>query len=120
VVHNIGHNTAARSTGHPMVGTRLGFLLVLGASLYPADEPELPPDVHIRRALGGPVGSALFTVVLGALALALSGTSVGWVAVVWFIDNLLVFTLGAWLPLGFNDVSTILYWRGKRRAAARG
>jgi hypothetical protein len=119
VVHNIGHNTAARSTGYPMVGTRLGFLLVLGSSLYPTDEPELPPEVHIRRALGGPAGSAALTVVLGIVALALAGTSAGWVGLVWFLDNLLVFTLGAFVPVGFNDASTILHWMGKRRENAK-
>jgi len=98
-VHDVGHNSAARSTGHPMTGTRLGFLLVLGAWLYPADEPELPPEVHIRRALGGPAGSAVFTVIIGILALVLAGTSIGWMAMVWFLDNLLIFTLGPFLPL---------------------
>jgi len=114
VVHDVGHNSAARSTGHPMTGTRLGFLLVLGAWLYRADEPELPPEVHIRRALGGPAGSAVFTVIIGILALVLAGTSIGWMAMVWFLDNLLIFTLGAFLPLGFYDGSTILHWMSKR------
>ncbi len=118
VVHNIGHNVAARRTGRPMVGTRLGFLLVLGTSLYPQDEPDLPPKVHIRRALGGPGGSALLTVVLGIPALLLAGSSVGWMALVWFLDNLLVFTIGAFVPVGFNDASTILHWVGKRRQGA--
>jgi hypothetical protein len=30
-----------------------------------------------------------------------------------FLDNLLIYTLGAMLPLGFTDGSTILNWRGK-------
>ena len=120
VVHNLGHNTAARSTGHPMTGTRLGFLLVLGTSLYPADEPELAPELHIRRALGGPAGSAVLTVIIGILALVLAGISIGWMALVWFLDNLLIFTLGAFVPVGFNDGSTILRWMSRRgqRASA--
>ena len=114
VVHNIGHNTAARRTGYPMTGTRLGFLLVLGTSLYPADEPDLSPELHIRRALGGPTASAILTVVLGIVALLTAGSSLGWLALVWFLDNLLIFTLGAFLPVGFNDGSTLLHWVGRR------
>ena len=114
VAHNLGHATAARRSGHPMTATRLGFLLVLGASLYPPDEPELPAELHVRRALGGPAGSALLTVISGFVLLALAGTSVAWVALLWFLDNLLVFTLGAFVPLGFNDGSTLLRWMGRR------
>ncbi|HXA42632.1 MAG TPA: hypothetical protein VNV65_06935 [Candidatus Solibacter sp.] len=118
VVHNLGHSTAARRTGHPMTATRLGFLLFLGVSIYPEDEPELPSEVHIRRALGGPVGSALLTLALGVVALVTSGTSLGWVALVWFLDNLLIFTLGAFVPVGFNDGSTLIRWIGRRRGGA--
>jgi hypothetical protein len=117
VWHNIGHNTAARGTGYPMTGTRLGFLVVLGQSQYPPDEPDLPADVHIRRALGGPVGSAVLSVIAALVALATAPFSFGWVTLLFFLDNFLVFTLGAWVPLGFNDVSTVLYWR-RRRAEA--
>jgi hypothetical protein len=116
VAHNLGHATAARRTGHPMIGGRLGFLLVLGTSLYPPNEPELPASVHIRRALGGPIGSAVLTAVVGVAALILAQTSAGWVALVWFLDNLLIFTLGAFIPLGFNDGSTLIYWMREARA----
>ena len=116
--HNIGHNTMARRTGHPMTGTRMGFWFVLGDSLYPPDEPELPADVHIQRAWGGPMGSAVLTVIAGLLTLGgLAFPKAVWVPFVFFLDNLLVFTIGAFIPLGFNDISTILHWR-KRRAAA--
>ena len=115
VTHNVGHSTAARRTGHPMTATRLGFLLVLGLSVYPSDEPDLPPDVHISRAFGGPAGSAILTVLLAILAILTAGSSLGWVALVWFLDNLLIFTLGAFLPLGFNDGSTLIHWMRRRR-----
>lgn len=110
VVHNLGHGTAARSTGHPMAGMRLGYLFVLGVSLYPPDEPELPAAVHVRRALGGPSASAVLTVIIGVLALLLVHTSIGWVALVWFLDNLLIFTVGAFVPVGFSDGSTLIHW----------
>jgi hypothetical protein len=112
--HNLSHDQAARMTGHPMRGTRLGAYGVLGTSLYPDDEGELPPRVHITRALGGPIGSAAMSVATGLAALVLAPFSFGWVALVLFLDNLLVFTLGAWVPLGFNDVSTVLYWLKRR------
>jgi hypothetical protein len=42
------------------------------------------------------------------------GSALWWVGVFFFLDNLIVFTLGALLPLGFTDGSTLLYWWGKR------
>ena len=45
-VHQLGHAVAARRTGHPMSGIR--FWGLLSTALYPADEPALPADVHIR------------------------------------------------------------------------
>jgi hypothetical protein len=90
-----------------MIGVR--FLGPLATSVYPHDEPELAPAVHVRRALGGPAGSAVLTVVAGILWLLLGGVhTVNWILLLFFLDNLLVFTLGAFLPLGFTDGSTLL------------
>ena len=107
---------AARRTGYPMSGIRLGKWGVLGTSLYPADEPALPAAIHIRRALGGPAGSLVVTLAAAAVALALraEGGALWWVAVFVFLDNLLLLTLGAFLPLGFTDGSTLLRWWGNR------
>jgi hypothetical protein len=113
-VHNLGHSVAARQTGYPMIGVR--YIWVLAASVYPRDEPALPGRIHIRRALGGPLGSAVFTLVLGVVVLALravEGSFIWWLLVFAFLDNLLVFTLGAFVPLGFTDGSTLLRWWGK-------
>jgi hypothetical protein len=118
IVHQLGHNAGARRVGHPMTGVRLGFLLVLGTSIYPADEAELPARAHIQRAVGGPLASAALSVGIGVLALLFAGTSIGWVLLVWFINNLLVFTLGSLLPLGFTDGSTLLHYLGRRNAGA--
>jgi hypothetical protein len=114
IVHQLGHARAARSTGHPMIGIRLWWLLT--SSIYPRDEGALPAAVHIRRALGGPLASLLLTLAAAAIALALrAGGGVPWlVALFVFLDNLLVLTLGAFVPLGFTDGSTLLYWWGKR------
>jgi hypothetical protein len=114
VLHQIGHAIAARRTGYPMYGVRL--FTVLGASLYPRDEPALPGSTHIRRALGGPIFSFLVTLV-GALLVVLipasSSPFLNALAVFFTAINLLVFSLGAFLPLGFTDGSTILNWWGK-------
>ena len=103
----------AQSTGYPMRGVR--FVHVLAYSVYPRDEPELSGKIHIRRALGGPAISLAVTVL--ALVILLVAQTVGgflfWIALWFFLDNLLVFFLGAFLPLGFTDGSSILKWLGK-------
>ncbi len=116
IAHHLGHAWAARRTGYPMMGIRLGTLGLLGTSLYPPDEQALPATIHIRRALGGPIASLLFSLVaaIAALALRIVGGALGWVGVFFFLDNLVVLTLGALLPLGFTDGSTLLQWWGRR------
>ena len=110
ILHNLGHAWAARRTGHPMTGIRLGFLFIFGTSLYPADEGELPAAVHMRRAAGGPILSTTLGLVAIALGL-LSGNSLGAWVMGFGLLNLFLFGLGALLPLGFNDGSTLIYWR---------
>ncbi len=114
LVHHLGHARAARATGHPMIGVRLWW--VLGMSRYPKDEGALPARVHIRRALGGPAASLLLTLVAAVIAAALRplGGAISWVALFFFLDNLLFFTLGAFAPLGFTDGSTLLHWWGRQ------
>jgi len=108
--HNLGHAAAARRTGYPMSG--VFFWAILATSRYPANEPELPARIHITRALGGPVGSGLLTLLLGLLL----PVTTDWpslpslVVIFFFIDNLLVFTIGALVPLGFNDGGTLVKW----------
>ncbi len=113
LIHQLGHAGAARNTGYPMRGIR--FVHVLAFSLYPKDEPELSGRIHIRRALGGPHISFLVTVI--ALLILLVAQNVGvmfyWIALCFFLDNLLVFTLGALLPLSFTDGGTIARYWGK-------
>jgi hypothetical protein len=114
VVHQFGHAWAARRVGHPMTGIR--FWGVLSTSLYPSDEPSLPAAIHIRRALGGPAASLLLSVVaaLAALALRSMGGMLWWLAVFLFLGSFFVMTLGALMPLGFNDGGTLMRWWGKR------
>ncbi len=110
-LHQLGHAFAAKRTGYPMTGIRFWF--VLGTSIYPPDEPALPGRVHIQRALGGPIVSVFLGAIFGLLA-TLSSGAIGWILAFIAFDNLLVLGLGAFLPLGFTDGSTILTWWGKR------
>lgn len=113
LVHHFGHAGAARNTGYPMRGVR--FTHVLALSLYPKDEPPLSGKIHIRRALGGPAVSFVVTIIAFLILLVAQngGGLFYWVALWFFLDNLLVFFLGAFLPLGFTDGSTLLQWWGK-------
>jgi len=115
--HQVGHALAARRTGFPMVGVR--YWGVLSTSVYPAFEPELPAAIHIRRALGGPPMSLGLGLAAIAPTLLLSPADgvIFWLAAFAVVDNLLVLGLGALLPLGFTDGSTLLkHWRTRRRA----
>lgn len=112
VIHQLGHAYAARQTGYPMTGIRLGTFLIFSTSLYPEDEPPLPAPIHIRRALGGPVGSLLFGILAGIVAL-LTGPLAGllwWLALFLFVVNAIWFAIGALIPMGFTDGSTLLHW----------
>jgi hypothetical protein len=110
--HQGGHALVARRLGHPMIGIRLWG--PLSASIYPADEPSLPGPLHVQRALGGPAASAVLTLISGLVVLLLPwGGLVTGLALFVFAENLLVFTLGSLLPLGFNDGSSLLHWWGK-------
>jgi Zn-dependent protease len=118
ITHQLGHAWAARRTGYPMTGIR--FWGPLGASVYPADEPELPARIHIRRALGGPLISLGVTLVAAIVAAALFplGGLARYLSLFAAIENLAVFCLGSLLPLSFTDGGTLLRWisRGQRTA----
>lgn len=114
LVHQFGHALAAARTGYPMSGVH--YWLMLGRSMYPANEPPLPARVHIRRALGGPVMSIAVAFVFSIMALLLAPVGgLVWALVVFvFLENLLIFGLGSFLPLGFTDGSTLIHWWSKR------
>ena len=113
MIHQYGHAIAAKRSGYPMIGMR--FWWILAQSIYPSTEPELAPSVHVRRALGGPFMSLTVTVVVGVIAMLLRsmGGLIWYLAAFAFLDSLLFFTLGALLPLGFTDGSTLLRYWGK-------
>ncbi len=111
--HQLGHAWAARRTGYPMTGVR--FWGLFSASVYPVDEPPLAAAIHVRRALGGPQISLLLSALAGIVLVALYPQAgiLRWLALFFFVDNFFVFTLGAFMPLGFTDGSTLLHWRNK-------
>ena len=114
-LHQYGHFMAGRRVGYPMTGVRLWWFF--GASVYPKDEPTLPASTHIQRALGGAPVSIALGIVFGILALLLKDSMSlpiwGFLALFAFL-NLVYFGFGAFLPLGFTDGSTLLYYRNKQ------
>lgn len=114
IIHHLGHARAADLTGYRMQGVT--FAGPIASSVYPSDEPILQPDIHIQRALGGPIFSAVWTAVLAVFALVLKplGGPAWYLALFVLADNVLIFNIGALLPLGFTDGSTLLEWLPKR------
>jgi Zn-dependent protease len=117
--HQFGHAQAAEQTGYPMEG--MEFMGPIALSKYPQNEGVLSPEVHIQRAVGGPIFSVMLALVSGLIALALRpfGDPALLLTLFSFADNLLVFTVGALLPLGFTDGSTILNWLQRRQSGRR-
>ena len=112
ILHHIGHIIAAKQAGYPMEAVRLWMLI--GTDIYPKDEPELPADTHLYRAIGGPIFSLgmAFVGLLLTFFLQPFGEFAIYLALFFAAVNFFVYCLGALLPLGFTDGSTILkYWR---------
>lgn len=113
--HHLGHAAAARETGYPMSGVH--FWALLGTSLYLDDEPPLPAEVHIRRALGGPAASLLAALLSALLWRLAPRTGPGRdLALVALASNLSL-GLGALIPLPFFDGGTLLKWWPRRGIA---
>jgi hypothetical protein len=112
--HHLGHAWAARRVGYPMRSIISWYILL--SSVYPKDEPALHATIHMRRALGGPAASLLLTIISGVLLLFLpvQGSMAYVLTAFVFWENLLVYFLGAFLPLGFTDGSTLLTWWPRR------
>ena len=115
ILHQTGHAIAARQTGYPMAFTRSFWLL--SASVYPRDEPELPAEVHIKRALGGQYFSfPIFLIAVVVAQAILPDHSVKGVLAVFFLIDAGMFTFVALLPTPFIELdgTTIMRWWPKR------
>ena len=113
--HHLGHAYVAYKVGYPMSSIRLWFLLA--TERYPKNEPTLAAEIHINRALGGPVASLLLSLLsLIVVLLLYSGTLAYYLALFFLLDNFFIFCLGSLLPLGFTDGSTLLYWTRHKQA----
>lgn len=120
IVHQYGHVLAGRRVGYPAIRIRL--IHVMSATIYPQNEPRLSPDIHIQRALGGPIASLMMAILFGVLALMF-----------WNVGGMLRFLLGYLFLLNMGlsfgallapirnkyiefDGGTILhYWRIKQQ-----
>jgi len=127
-LHQFGHSLAARSVGHPMTGMR--FFNLFSGGEYPPDEPPLPPQTHVRRALGGFGVNLLIGLLLLPLAVRLwphgreilppAISVVSWLAGFGLVVNVFVLGLGALVPLnlpggGPTDGATLLkFWLNRR------
>lgn len=93
LVHNYGHFFVAKRIGYPSTGLLLR--LIFARVNYPEDEGELTPQIHLKRALSGPLFSLILALLVVPIALA------------WLIprDGIAQF-LGYWLVLDYGWVFT--------------
>ncbi len=124
-IHQLGHAWAAKSVGYPMIGIR--HFSWFSASIYPKDEPPLPPQTHIKRALGGFWINLLIGLALAPFAFYLWNINgvAAFTVVATSAWNFFVLGLGALLPIDFNgftvDGGTILhYWKEMNRDKMKG
>jgi Zn-dependent protease len=117
--HQLGHARAAKHTGYPMQAIHLWG--ILGTSIYPTDEPVLPPEIHIRRALGGPKASIKAAVAGGLMALIMRPLSgvVYMLSLLFAFENLLIFTIGAFLPLKIIETDGTVLLRQRQQLRRR-
>lgn len=118
LIHQLGHAWIAKRTGWPMTGIR--FWNLFATCTYPPDEPELPPEVHIQRAAGGPIASLLLGLVTGVpLLWILPREGIGRLfALYWVLNNIVVKSVLAYGPLPWTDGPPTWRW-GRRFLAER-
>lgn len=110
LIHQLGHSWVAQKVGFPMIG--ISFWSLFATCIYPADEPELPPKLHIRRALGGPPLNFLvgLTTGLPALWFLPQEGPIRLLVIFWIVDNCVVRSIMAFGPFPWTDGPTIRYW----------
>lgn len=106
LIHSLGHAVVAKQVGYPMTEIRFGVYGIYAQTMYPKDEPKLDSSIHIRRALGGPIANLILAFILFATLPFWTGNWY-WVGIFVFLDNW-IYVIQVFIPLGFNDASTIL------------
>ncbi|MDX1615938.1 MAG: hypothetical protein R3300_16610 [Candidatus Promineifilaceae bacterium] len=110
LIHQLGHAWAAKKVGWPMNG--ISFWGLFSTCYYPLEEPELPPEIHLRRAIAGPVVSFFNGLLAGVVGLRLfPHKGVGrLLALFWMVDASGVRGIGALGPLQGTDGPAVYYW----------
>lgn len=105
-LHQYGHYLGGRFVGYPLQKMKTWW--VLAPSVYPRDEPELAPAIHLRRAIAGPIFSGAISIVLLAIAPTMWGIGgmirflIGYA----LFFNIGVMTVGALVPFELGSFST--------------
>lgn len=106
-IHVLGHVMSSALSGYPMTGVE--FWWMFARTLYPADEPLLSPRQHIVRAIGGPLASAAWVVVLHQAIDRQTATDDFSVLLLQLAFlNALVYLLAPLIPFSFSDGGTIV------------
>jgi hypothetical protein len=114
LIHDLGHAFVARRVGYPMIGLTWGTMGIFAGNIYPANEPPLPAKIHIQRALGGPIISAVATLIAGLFwSFTTRGSWQWWWLGFMTLENGLIYTAQMLVPLGFNDGATLYKWLPK-------
>lgn len=119
LLHQYGHYLAGKRVGYPM--QELYTVGMIAASRYPKNEPDLPAEVHIQRALGGPVLGLIEIVIAGAVVAFFwgsAGTALRFL-MGWFMLELTLLTLGSFIPFKMGKIEfdgyTLKKWLPKRK-----
>lgn len=107
LIHVLGHVISSALIGHPMTG--IEFWWMFARTLYPANEALLSPRQHIIRAVGGPIASVGWVVLLAEAVQRQTATDEFSVLLLHLVFlNAFLYLLGSLLPLSFTDGGTIV------------
>jgi|GEM_PF-2112988 len=105
-IHQYGHFFAAKQVGKPATGLRVWW--ILGTTRYPENEGQLSPQTHAKRAIGGPVASAILLIIFLILwcFFGATGGALQFLLAWGIFINFFVFFAGALTPVSIGWFST--------------
>ncbi|MEL6309525.1 MAG: hypothetical protein AAFR81_01635 [Chloroflexota bacterium] len=118
LLHHYGHFLSAKWAGKPSTGVQLWG--ILGTTLYPMlSKVTVTPKQHMQRAIGGPVLSGIFFILVLILTWQFWNVS----PVLNFLLGYLIFnqvavnTIGALIPMKLGPVTTdgMIIWQNWRK-----